>query len=94
VMLNQKPQQIGGTSWSAPTWAGILTLINQARVAANKKALPFLNPLLYPMNGSASFRDVTSGSNGAYHSAAGHDLVTGLGSPQIRGLLRALLETA
>ena len=94
VMLNQKAQQIGGTSWSAPTWAGILALINQARVAANKKPLRFLNPLLYPLNGSASFRDVTSGSNGAYHSATGHDLVTGLGSPQIRGLLRALLETA
>lgn len=92
VMLNHKPHQIGGTSWSAPTWAGILALINQARVAAKKPALPFLNPLLYPLNGSASFRDVTSGSNGAYQSAKGHDLVTGLGSPQIRGLLQALLE--
>lgn len=94
VVLGGKPQQIGGTSWAAPTWAGIVTLINQARVKAGKKSLPFLNPLIYPLNQSASFRDVTSGSNGAYHSAPGHDLVTGLGSPGVRSLLKALLERA
>jgi kumamolisin len=94
VVLNQKGQQIGGTSWSAPTWAGIITLVNQARVKAGKQRLPFFNPLLYPLNGSSSFRDVTSGSNGAYHANAGHDLVTGLGSPNVRSLLKALLEHA
>ncbi|HET7539261.1 MAG TPA: S53 family peptidase [Polyangiaceae bacterium] len=92
VVLNNTGQQIGGTSWAAPTWAGILALINQARVNSNKPRLPFLNPRLYPLNGSSSFRDVTSGSNGAYHSTAGHDLVTGLGSPGIRSLTAALLE--
>ena len=27
------------------------------------------------------FRDITSGSNGAYSASAGYDFVTGLGSP-------------
>jgi kumamolisin len=94
VMLGGKGQQIGGTSWAAPTWAGIATLINQARVKAGKKALPFINPLIYPLNRSTALHDVTSGSNGAYNSAPGHDLVTGLGSPDIRNLLKALLEQA
>jgi len=92
VVLNGKGQQIGGTSWSAPTWAGLLALVNQARAKAKKVPLPFLNPLLYRLNGSASFRDVTVGTNGAFQSTPGHDLVTGLGSPQIRSLLNALLE--
>ena len=48
VILNQQGQQIGGTSWAAPTWAAIVALINQARTKAGKGALPFLNPLLYP----------------------------------------------
>lgn len=92
VVLNGQPHQIGGTSWAAPTWAAIVALINQARVKAGKKALPFLNPLIYPLNQSTSFRDVTGGSNGAYHSAPGHDLVTGIGSPNVRNLVKALLE--
>jgi hypothetical protein len=37
---------------------------------------------------------VTGGSNGAYHSAPGHDLVTGIGSPNVRSLVKALLERA
>jgi kumamolisin len=94
VVLNGAAHQIGGTSWSAPTWAAIVTLINEARVKTGKKALPFLNPLIYPLIQAASFRDVTGGSNGAYHSAPGHDLVTGIGSPNVRNLVKALLERA
>ncbi len=92
VILNQQGQQIGGTSWAAPTWAAIVALVNQARAKAGKGAVSFLNPLLYPMNGSDSFRDVSQGSNGAYHASAGHDLVSGLGSPNVRSLLKALVE--
>ncbi len=94
VILNQQGQQIGGTSWAAPTWAAIVALINQARTKAGKASLPFLNPLLYPLNASDSFRDVSRGSNRAYHASSGHDLVSGLGSPNVRSLLKALLEKA
>lgn len=94
VILNQQGHQIGGTSWAAPTWAAVFALVNQARAKAGKAALPFINPLLYPLNTSDSFRDVSRGSNGAYHASTGHDLVTGLGSPNVRSLLKALLERA
>jgi len=92
VELNGTSQTIGGTSWAAPTWAAIVTLVNQARVKAGKATLPFLNPILYPLNGSPSFRDVTTGSNGAYEAGPGYDLVTGIGSPNITSLLAALLN--
>jgi kumamolisin len=81
VVLNGRPQQYGGTSWSAPIWAGICALINSARGKAGKQPLPFLNALIYPLAGSC-FRDILTGSNGLYHATQGYDLVTGLGVPQ------------
>ena len=89
VVLNGRPQQFGGTSWSAPIWAGICALINSARVKASKPPLPFLNPLIYPLAGSC-FRDILTGSNGIYHATTGYDLVTGLGSPDMQALVNAL----
>jgi kumamolisin len=89
VVLNGRPQQFGGTSWSAPIWAGICALINSARAKAGKEPLPFLNPLIYPLAGSC-FRDILTGSNGLYHAKQGYDLVTGLGSPDVQALVKAL----
>jgi kumamolisin len=82
--------QIGGTSWSAPVWAGFCALINEARKKASKPALPFLNPLLYPLIGSAAFRDIEKGTNGGFAAAAGYDMVTGLGVPNVKALIAAL----
>jgi len=65
-------------------------LINEARSKAGKPALPFLNPLIYPLIGTTSFRDITSGSNGAFNAGPGHDLVTGIGVPNVKVLLNAL----
>jgi kumamolisin len=92
VMLHGKVEQIGGTSWSAPVWAAFCALINEARLKANKPTLPFLNPLLYPLAGTACFRDITDGSNGAYDCASGYDLVTGLGVPNVAKLIEALTK--
>ena len=92
VILNGGGQTIGGTGWSAPTWAGLGALINQARVAAGKSRLGFLNPLLYSLDPAACFRDVTAGQNGAYNCSEGYDLVTGLGSPRVKNLLAALVQ--
>jgi kumamolisin len=86
----QKP--IGGTSWSAPVWAGFCALINEARLKAGKAALPFLNPLIYPLIGTASFRDIKSGSNGAFNAGTGYDLVTGIGVPNLKELIKALTK--
>jgi kumamolisin len=92
LVLNGAPLAggIGGTSWSAPVWAGFCALINEARTKAGKAPIGFLNPFLYPLMGTSSFRDITSGSNGAYHAASGYDLVTGLGVPNLRALIAAL----
>jgi len=89
-VLNGSTLTIGGTSWSAPTWAGICALINQARIAAGQPALPYLGPLIYPLNGAAAFHDITQGSNGAYRAGPGYDLCTGLGAPNVAALVQAL----
>ena len=86
--------QIGGTSWSAPVWAGFCALINEARTKAGMQPLPFLNPLIYPLAGTACFRDIRQGSNGAFQAGSGYDLVTGLGVPNVKELIRALTAPA
>lgn len=83
-------KQIGGTSWSAPTWAGFCALINEARAKANKPFLPFLSPLIYPLLGTACFRDITAGTNGDYTAGPGYDMVTGIGVPNVAELIKAL----
>jgi kumamolisin len=90
LVLNGKSIMIGGTSWAAPVWAGFCALINEARGNAGKPFLPFLNPLIYPLRGTAAFRDITAGSNGAYSAGAGYDMVTGIGVPNIAALIAAL----
>ncbi len=90
LILNGKAIQIGGTSWSAPVWAGFCALINEARARANKPAMGFLNPQLYPLAGAPCFRNITSGTNGAFHAGPGYDEVTGLGVPDISKLIDAL----
>src|SRR6266568_3427430 len=92
VWLQGKRQTIGGTSWSAPVWAGISALLNEARQKAKKPALPFLNPLLYPLIGSACFREITQGTNGHYEAGPGYDQVTGIGVPDVQALIRELTK--
>ena len=64
---------VGGTSASAPQWAAIHSLglsVSNNNVYQDAK-----------YNSPRYFRDITSGSNGAYSAGPGYDLVTGLGSP-------------
>jgi len=90
LVFNGKPTGIGGTSWSAPMWAGFCALMNEARKNAGKTALAFLNPSLYRLMGSPAFRDIKSGSNGAFHCGPGYDEVTGIGSPNVKELMARL----
>ncbi|HZU36909.1 MAG TPA: hypothetical protein VFA18_13400, partial [Gemmataceae bacterium] len=76
---------VGGTSLSAPVWAGMLALANQGRVAAGGTTLNTNSPMdtqtaLYSLPAS-DYHSITSGSNGNYTAAAGYNLVTGLGTP-------------
>lgn len=54
-----------GTSSASPTFAGIVTHLNAARLAAGKPSVGFINPLLYSLAASNPevFYDVTVGSN-------------------------------
>ena len=92
LVVNGQVNQIGGTSWSAPVWAGICALMNEARTKTGKQLLPFLNPLIYPLLGTPAFRDVQGGSNGAFQAGQGYDLVTGIGVPNVKELIGALTK--
>ena len=93
VILNGANVQYGGTSWSAPTWAGFCALINQARTTSGLGALGLLGPKIYPLLGSGAFRDITAGSNGTYSAGTGFDLCSGLGVPNVTVLLNMLSNT-
>ncbi|MDB6152560.1 MAG: Peptidase propeptide, partial [Chthoniobacteraceae bacterium] len=81
---------VAGTSWSAPVWAGFCALINEARAKLSQPPLGLLNPRIYPLLGTDSFRDVITGNNGAYRAGSGYDLVTGVGVPDVGVLLQTL----
>ncbi|MGZ4106685.1 MAG: S53 family peptidase [Tumebacillaceae bacterium] len=70
--------QVGGTSLSAPMWAGLVALADQSRT--NKLTNFTAISDLYGMS-SSNFHDITTGSNGN-PALTGYDLVTGLGSPK------------
>jgi len=91
LVLHGQPTQIGGTSWSAPMWAGFCALMNEARQKAGKPPLGFLNPLMYPLLGTPCFRDILSGSNGQFQAGGGYDMVTGLGVPDVEALMARLV---
>jgi kumamolisin len=90
VILHGQRRQIGGTSWSTPVWAGFCALINEARAKAGKPALTFLSPIIYKLLGSASFRDIRAGSNGAFNAGPGYNMVTGIGVPNVKDLMASL----
>ena len=69
---------IGGTSAAAPSFSGMIALLNDARLLAGKTSLGFLNPFLYA--NEAAFFDVTRGDNGGFAAVAGYDPASGLGT--------------
>jgi kumamolisin len=90
LILGGNTIESGGTSWSAPVWAGFCALLNEARQKAGRPLLGYLNPSLYKLIGTPAFRDITSGTNGAFHCGPGYDQVTGIGSPNVGELMARL----
>jgi subtilase family serine protease len=89
----------GGTSASAPLWAGLIALADQYA----GRRLGFVNAALYRIGRSAQYHqglhDITAGSNtvrfpprtiSGYRAAPGWDPVTGWGSPNARVLIPLL----
>lgn len=86
----------GGTSVSAPLWAGMAAVINQYLVERGGEPLGNLNPLLYRLaTGSRlpAFQDVVRGGNAVGNAGPGYDPVTGLGTPNVENLAKELLIT-
>ncbi len=99
--------QVGGTSLSTPSFAGMLAVTESANGGG---ALGNINPLLYSLSASnsGSFHDITSGDNIVpcvsgtlncssslqlgYSTGPGYDLATGLGSMDI-GVFATKLTT-
>ncbi len=75
---------VGGTSLSAPAWAGLFALVDQGRAAAGEASLNSASPTdaqqaLY-MLPQSDYNAIAIGNNG-YSAGAGYNLVTGLGTP-------------
>ena len=101
VADNGQQQTTGGTSASAPLWAGFVALANQRAVAARLPTIGFVNPAIYHIGTNsgyaACFDDITVGNNtnnNATHYLAvpGYDLCTGWGSPSGGSLIIALTQ--
>ena len=82
-----------------------MALLNEARLAAGKKSMGYLNPWIYKTAGPAgAFNDVTTGSNkfgpggsplpDGFDCAEGWDPVTGWGTPTIPRLRKASMAAA
>ena len=99
VHVSGKVQTVGGTSASTPTFAGYVSLLNEARFKAGKPQMGFFNPFAY--QNPDAFTDVTRGTNAisrtgskleyGFATAPGWDAATGLGSPRFDKLLAAAL---
>jgi hypothetical protein len=90
VTLNGAQTSFGGTSWSAPTWAGFAAVLNQARAGVHLPPLGLLGPKIYPLLGSGNFGDIITGSNG-FSAGPGYDEVTGIGSPVTQMISQTLI---
>ena len=90
------PTNVSGTSCATPTFAGIVSLLNDVRLQGGKKTLGFLNPLLYQTLMGKGFNDITEGSNSGgefcdgFNATQGWDPASGWGSPNF-GLLKTLV---
>lgn len=95
IVFDQQESVGGGTSQAAPIWAGLAALMNQDLAARGTEPLGDLNPLLYRAAKAAAapgFRDINFGGNAVDISGTvGYDMVTGLGSPNVANLVRAIL---
>ncbi len=86
VRVDGQDLVIGGTSAVAPLWAGLVARLNHGLGTP----VGFVHGHLYGAAAAGTFRDITSGTNGAYTAGPGWDACTGLGSPNGAALLAAL----
>ena len=96
IVIDGIPLPVDGTSCSAPTTAGIISLLNDVRLKNGKSTLGFLNPLLYGTLKGNGFFDITEGTNHGrlsckgFPATKGWDAASGWGSPNF-GVLKSLV---
>jgi kumamolisin len=90
IRVDGAEETVGGTSAVAPLWAGLIARLDEQLGAP----LGFVQPLLYPLLGSGSFHDISSGNNGSYAAGPGWDACTGLGSPDGSALAAAVAPSS
>ncbi|KAL7794429.1 DHS-like NAD/FAD-binding domain-containing protein [Trichoderma ceciliae] len=92
-----------GTSASAPLFASLIALVDDARIRAGKRSLGYLNEHLYSTKVKSVLQDITLGQSascvfngtapGGWPAAKGWDAITGLGVPkEFDKLLKVLFE--
>ncbi|KAF2705326.1 subtilisin-like protein [Pleomassaria siparia CBS 279.74] len=97
IVINGGAQTgVDGTSASTPLLGSMITMINQARLAAGKGTVGFINPVLYAHK-DAYIKDVTVGTNpgcgtNGFSAVSGWDPVTGLGTPDYQKLLAVFMD--
>ncbi|KAK4493645.1 hypothetical protein PRZ48_014830 [Zasmidium cellare] len=93
IYVNGATTHSGGTSASAPAWAGIASLINDYRISQGQPTLGYLNPSLYA-NPNLFFDITINGTRGCgglgFPATPGWDAATGLGVPIFSQLRPAL----
>ncbi|MBI4851027.1 MAG: S8/S53 family peptidase [Acidobacteria bacterium] len=104
IIVNSNGFIAFGTSQSAPLWAGIMALINQAKGSVQgspNSEIYRLGKEQFNNSGAAVFRDVTFGNNNTsprspcaqtgakgFLASRGYDLVTGWGVPNVELLVK------
>lgn len=83
-MWNGTIQTIGGTSATAPLFAGLFARIN---TIIGGDSLAFINPVIYNLPNHDSFYDITTDNNGFYKAKEGYDLCSGFGVPDGTAML-------
>ena len=91
IIWNGQISTIGGTSASAPTFAGVIALVNDVLISQGRPTLGFLNQWLYDV-GWQGLTDVVSGDSGGcgtsgFPAQEGWDAVTGFGTPNFQRLV-------
>jgi subtilase family serine protease len=86
IIINGRLYSVGGTSLSAPIYAGMLSLVQQKRLNSKKSTYTSvlnkpntIQPILYNNLNKNCFYDVVSGSSGGNIATPNFDLASGLG---------------
>ncbi|KAJ7353612.1 peptidase S8/S53 domain-containing protein [Mycena albidolilacea] len=92
VVAEGRTIAVAGTSAAPPVIGAIITLINDARLAAGKSPVGFINPAIYSNAFRGAFKDIVDGINpgcgtDGFESVEGWDPVSGLGTPDFEKLL-------